>query len=147
MNTDLNDIPDSGPVGPGDAPAPQAEPVNSPPSRNSKIKRKPVPASVKAFRSGAHRYPPRAWYDRIAAAVGDDPAALDRWKALVHEWVGRGWNPGNVQGMLEAFGNGGIRDRRGNGRRGTGPPEHDVQDYVAAWRETQLAKQLAEGGI
>ena len=31
------------------------------------------------------------------------------WKAIVHEWIGYGYNPRNVKGMVDAFKNGGIK--------------------------------------
>lgn len=69
---------------------------------------KGVPAAVRAYRSAAHRYPPKSWYEEIAVTVGTEPKDLSRWKRLVHEWVGRGWNPGNVAGMLEVWNRGGV---------------------------------------
>ncbi len=59
--------------------------------------------AIQAFRSAAHRYPPRAWYKEVVEAIGEREEDVGRWRALVHDWCGRGWNPGNVAGMLEKF--------------------------------------------
>ena len=32
-----------------------------------------------------------------------DPPDLERWGVIVKEWVGNGWNPTNVRGMLDKF--------------------------------------------
>ena len=59
--------------------------------------------AIAAYRGAAHRYPTRAWYAEVAETVGDDPANVERWRELVHDWVGQGWNPGNVKQMLEKY--------------------------------------------
>jgi len=94
-------------------PSPTPEPPPAPPKpRKRKAKPKaPVPKAVQVFRENAHRYPPKAWYTRVGEAVGEDSDNLERWGALVLEWVGRGYNPTNVSGMLDAFSNGGLQKR------------------------------------
>jgi len=59
--------------------------------------------AIKAYRSVAKRYPPGTWKDKIIEAVGDDHRDVDQWKLLVHDWVGKGWNPGNIVGLLEVW--------------------------------------------
>lgn len=63
----------------------------------------PVPEAIKVFRQNANRYPAKSWYGDVAAVVGRDPPDLERWGAIVKEWVGNGWNPTNVSGMLDKF--------------------------------------------
>lgn len=70
-----------------------------------------TPPAVSAFRGATHRYPAKSWFDDIDSAVGDNPETVMRWRELCKEWVGRGWNPVNVKGMLEAFKNGGIKGK------------------------------------
>jgi len=45
------------------------------------------------------------WRKEVAETVGDDPKEVERWRAVVHDWIGRGWNKQNVKGMLEVFRN------------------------------------------
>lgn len=68
-----------------------------------KSEKKPTPRAVKVFRSKAHRFPAKSWYEKIASVVGEDSAELEFWGRVVHNWVGRGYKPTNVQGMLECF--------------------------------------------
>lgn len=76
-------------------------------------KPKTVPEAIKEFRKAAHRYPAASWWDEVKVTVGEDQKDLQRWHDLVHEWVGLGWNPTNVSGMLDAY-----RADRPLGRRG-----------------------------
>jgi hypothetical protein len=75
-----------------------------------------TPAAVRAFRNAAHRYPAKSWYQDIASAVGEDPADLEFWREIVKEWVGLGWKPTNVKGMLECYRR---RKRPGDGTFGS----------------------------
>jgi len=87
-----------------------------PPTESGKRKKEsaPIPEAVKVFRQNVHRYPAKSWYEAVDTIVGDDPDALERWGKLCHEWVGRGWKPTNVSGMLDCYQKGGI-DGRTNG--------------------------------
>lgn len=88
----------------------------SPPPKPKKRKAKPktpIPRAVQVFRENAHRYPPKSWYARVADTVGEKPDDLERWGELVLTWVGRGYNPTNVAGMLDAFSNGGLQSQKG----------------------------------
>lgn len=109
------------------APAQPAPPVTPKPSK----KKKPTPEGVKVFRENTHRYPAKAWYSDIAAQVGEQPNDLERWGHVVKAWVGMGWNPTNVKGMLEYFGRKEIPP--GNGR-GQPPVPHAG---VLEWLEVQ----------
>jgi hypothetical protein len=71
--------------------------------------------AIKAYRTIARLHVPVTWRDDVIAIVGD---RSEEWARLVKDWIGRGWNKGNVKGMLDAFSNGGIS---GNRRR-TEPP-------------------------
>ena len=75
-------------------------PLASPSKKRGKTK---IPAAVKVFRSSAHRFPAKAWYADVAKAVGDEEADLLFWGDVVKAWVGLGWNPTNVKGMLEFY--------------------------------------------
>ncbi len=97
------------------------------PQRRPKATRKPVHPSITTFRENAHRYPAKAWYGKIEDAVGDSEKALELWGSVVLNYVGMGWNPQNVKGMLEFFERGEIPKSKGNGR-GNDPPRRK-QEY------------------
>jgi hypothetical protein len=111
--------------------------------------RDPVPPGVTEFRRQANRYPAKGWYQDIARVVGDDEQAIQRWGEVVHYWVGRGWNPSNVEGMLEFFKRGDMpnsggdhersnRDRRNGGSvTPTDAAEQRKRDEAAAERLRQ----------
>lgn len=88
------------------------------PSRRRKPKdqRLQHPAIV-GYKEQAHLNVPRTWLDDVIQLVGNDPPALERWRALVKDWVGHAnWNPGNIPGMLDAYRNGGIKNGKSNRR-------------------------------
>ncbi|TET81172.1 MAG: hypothetical protein E3J37_09680 [Anaerolineales bacterium] len=55
------------------------------------------------YRDEAHLHVPITWRKQVAETVGDDPADVQRWRTVVHDWIGRGWNKQNVKGLLEVF--------------------------------------------
>jgi len=83
----------------------EAPPAPATPKRGSKgpKPKTPIPEAVEVFRAETNRFPPKSWFPTIAEAVGADPPNLDRWRAVAHAWVGSGYNPTNVQGMLECY--------------------------------------------
>ncbi len=83
----------------------EAPPAPAPPRRGSRTPKPktPIPEAVEVFRAETNRFPPKSWFPTIAEAVGADPPNLDRWRRVVHAWVGTGYNPTNVQGMLECY--------------------------------------------
>ena len=92
-----------------------------------------TPPAILAFRSSAHRYPAKSWWKRVDAVVGDAEPDVERWQKLVFEWVGNGWNPTNVKGMLDAYQSGGIQPAsRGSPKK---PTQSDriaqIEDWVA----------------
>jgi hypothetical protein len=96
----------------------------TPPAR-SKQKRTPKPTTpppeaVKIVQTETHRYPPKSWFGTIADTVGTEPDNLTRWRRVVHAWVGSGYNPQNVQGMLDAYKRNEIPSTKGSGDAGNG---------------------------
>jgi DNA-binding Lrp family transcriptional regulator len=59
--------------------------------------------AITAYREVTRRQVPLAWRERVADAVGDNPQRVERWRRLLDDWCGSGWNVGNVKGMLERF--------------------------------------------
>jgi hypothetical protein len=96
-----NDVTDAPPTAGDETPPPAPPPTKKKPK--AKKERKPVPEAVKTFRANAHRYPAKAWYDDVDQTVGTEEADLSFWGEVVKSWVGYGWNPTNVKGMLECY--------------------------------------------
>jgi len=66
--------------------------------------------------TGFHVRP--SWRENVVAEIGEHPERVKRWVKLVKSWVGRGFNPSNVAGMLDAFKKGGLpahgpKDKKG----------------------------------
>ena len=65
-----------------------------------------TPLSVAVFRENAYRYPAKSWYKDVAKVVGEKERDLEFWGQVVKKWVGMGWNPTNVTGMLDMYSKG-----------------------------------------
>ena len=63
---------------------------------------------------------PTMWRAKVVAAVGD---RAKEWGELIDQWIGLGWKPTNVSGMIDSFKNGGIKPRRNNGSGSIHAPE------------------------
>ena len=85
-------------------------------SKPTRAPRKPTPPAVLVFKANAHRYPTKSWCKKVDSTIGDDPAALKKWGEIVRDWVGNGWNPMNVKGMLEVYQSGWKVHQPGNRR-------------------------------
>ena len=87
-----------------------AKPPKSGAKAPKKKKRDPLldnPAII-AYKEEARLHVPITWREKVCSTV-DDP---ERWKELVHDWIGHGWNKQNISGMLQAYVNGGIGKRK-----------------------------------
>lgn len=51
--------------------------------------------------------PSAYWVEQVVEAVGTEPDEVQRWRAVIRAWLGKGWRGDNVSGMLECF-----RERR-----------------------------------
>lgn len=60
-----------------------------------------------AYREEARLHVPITWRDKVITII-DNP---HKWQALIHDWVGLGFNPKNIKGMLDAYKKGGIEQR------------------------------------
>ena len=61
--------------------------------------------AIQAFKSNAHRYPPKTLYQEIADTVGEDPQDVEFWGQVVYGWIRVGWRPTHYEGMLERYRN------------------------------------------
>ena len=66
--------------------------------------------SIVVYRDVAKLQVPEILRDDVISTVGDDAI---RWGNIVKQWIGNGWKPGNINGMLDYYRNGG----NGNGRK------------------------------
>lgn len=71
-------------------------------SKKKKGKRDPLldTVPIKVYREVLHFHVPRNWRENVVSVVGDNG---EEWGRMIREWQGRGWNPRNVAGMLDAF--------------------------------------------
>ena len=52
------------------------------------------------YREIARLHVPISWRKKVVDAVGGD---VEKWKGVVLKWIGLGWKPTNVTGMLDIF--------------------------------------------
>ena len=107
-----------------DAPAPKQK-------RKAKTSKPKTPEAVKVFRENAHRYPPKAWYAKIADAVGEKPVDLEFWGQVVLAYVGLGWNPGNVKNMLAYYEKREIPATKGQQKASGLEPHAGIRQWLA----------------
>ena len=86
---------------------------NNPVKRGARDARLDHPA-IQVYRGNTSLYVPVNWRDEVIATVTD----YEKWGGVVRDWMGKGWNKGNVKGMLDVYKNG-IST---NGRRPSPPP-------------------------
>ena len=105
-------------------------------------KKSSVPPAVTVFRSETQRYPAKSWYADLEK-IQD----LDRWRSVVHAYIGLGWNPTNVKGMLEWYDRNEIPQVKGAQYESSSgvKPQAATPEVVAAFRAHQAAKRRAAG--
>jgi hypothetical protein len=59
--------------------------------------------AIQTYREAAHQYPKGTWKQKVVDAVGTNAPDVDFWRQVCESYVGLGWNPGNVKGMLEFY--------------------------------------------
>jgi hypothetical protein len=59
--------------------------------------------AVVAYVEATHRRPKGFVADTIAQQVAPEGVDFESWKTIVQQWVLTGWNPNNVDGMLEMY--------------------------------------------
>jgi hypothetical protein len=81
----------------------------------------PTPPQIESYRKAAHRYPNKSLYDLICEHVKDDETSLTLFEKIVTGWIAMGWNPANINGILEFVDRGEVPHK--NGQHDTTPPE------------------------
>jgi hypothetical protein len=59
--------------------------------------------AVKIYTEVTHRRPKQFVADVIASAVASEGEDLNQWKSIVELWILSGWNPNNIDGMLDMY--------------------------------------------
>jgi hypothetical protein len=90
--------------------------------------------AIRIFRSNAHRYPSKSWFRDVAETVGEGPDDVVFWGRVVKAWVGSGYNPMNVRGMLDWYRRGEIpaASDRGAGRGSRGGRQTNLHRSIEA---------------
>ncbi len=60
-------------------------------------------SAVKVYTEVTHRRPKQFIADVIAQSVASEGEDLNQWKSIVELWILSGWNPNNVDGMLDMY--------------------------------------------
>lgn len=92
--------------------------------------------AISAYRGIARLTPNPTQRELIAAAVGEEETEVAKWRRVLTEWVGHGWNPHNVTSQLEAYRNGfqTTRKENGNGLHGKAAGQSDANFDPAGQR-------------
>jgi len=70
--------------------------------------------AIVIYRDVAKLQVPEVLRDDVISTVGDDAI---RWGNIVKQWIGNGWKPGNINGMLEYYRNGGNSNGHKNSKQ------------------------------
>jgi len=110
---------------------------------NTRVSKLPDPRrnhpAVKAYRGITSLQVPKVWLAVLINAIGDDPAKLLLWDSIVKDWIGYGWNKGNIKGMIEALQAGGLSKNSAPGkakpnRPATAPVVKTVDDEIETYK-------------
>jgi hypothetical protein len=85
---------------------------------------------VIAYRELARLSPPHAIRDRMVSEITDEP----RWRDSVREWIGKGWSPRNISGMIDFY-NGKKKETRHEEPQRDADGKSDLQRRMEAYLE------------
>jgi phage replication O-like protein O len=85
---------------------------------------------VIAYRELARLSPPHAIRDRMVSEITDEP----RWRDSVREWIGKGWSPRNISGMIDFY-NGKKKETRHEEPHRDADGKSDLQRRMEAYLE------------
>lgn len=72
--------------------------------------------AILTYKSVAHYQVLAVWRSRVVEVVGDKPNDVERWRQTIFSWLGKGWNPKNIEGMLEAYQSGSLLQQKSKTR-------------------------------
>ena len=84
------------------------------------------PSAIDVFRRAANRYPPKSWWKRVAAIVGEEEEDLEFWGVVVFYYVGQGWCPTNIDNMLQFYQQGKVPKHPELDRNKAGGPKKTI---------------------
>jgi hypothetical protein len=64
--------------------------------------------------------------------IGQRVHDLDRWAGILKQWNLKGWNPGNIGGMVDAYEKGATRDQQAPIPASAAPTEEEYLSRRAA---------------
>lgn len=85
---------------------------------------------ILAYRELARLTPPHAIRDRMVSEITDEP----RWRDSVREWIGKGWSPRNISGMIDFY-NGKKKETRHEEPQRDADGKSDLQRRMEAYLE------------
>jgi hypothetical protein len=133
------------------------EPLSNKKEPNKKKESDPLlnnPAIVE-YREITRQHVPIVLREEVAGTVTD----LKLWCSIVRDWIGYGWNKGNVKGMLEAYRAGGIQRSRGNGfptgKQKTAAPKKSSSEtresirakFIELWNREPTEVEYQKAGV
>lgn len=93
-------------------------------------KKTPPPPGVVVYRRVAKRFPNKAIWAEIDRIVGSEFSPLLKWGHTIRKWLGYGWNPTNINGMLDVFQNGWMKKFKNSSTRAAGyDPAADLESF------------------
>jgi len=100
-----------------------------------------IPEAVAILKAITSRFPAKIWYSKIEDVIGANQETLTLWQEHIILWVGRGYNPTNVEGMLDSFQNGGLKKQgQQTSKLHTKPPAENVDLATRAKQRNALAE-------
>jgi ribosomal protein L12E/L44/L45/RPP1/RPP2 len=84
--------------------------------------------AVEHYRTAFGKYPTAIGMREIGQRVHD----LDRWAGILKQWNLKGWNPGNIGGMVDAYEKGATRDQQTPIPASAAPTEEEYLSRRAA---------------
>lgn len=85
---------------------------------------------ILTYRELARLTPPHAIRDRMVSEITDEP----RWRDSVREWIGKGWSPRNISGMIDFY-NGKKKETRHEEPQRDADGKSDLQRRMEAYLE------------
>lgn len=103
--------------------------------------------AITAYRDAAKLTPSDLWRDDIINTVTD----LEKWKAILKQWIGKNYKPGNIEGLLEVYVHG-WKNKAGYTKTqpaqvGHEPTEAELEATRAAIRKAQAQTPIPDEEI
>jgi hypothetical protein len=110
--------------------------VNKKSQKNSEVH-----LAITTFYEVAGHWPPKAVWKLISETVGHEADPLAFWGQVIQAWIGCGWSPKNVAGMLDYFKRGEL-PTTGHKKEKYGNHGRDRKEF-GDWKDTRSLQQKA----